>query len=216
MTSSPLRTVLCSGLCLLTVAGCRLSLLDLDPVTPELRTFELAPAPIRPVTAASWCAGKVAMVETFDSDRKYDERLYGREGSTSVERSETCRWAQPPADMLSARVLDAVLQSGLFGHVVGPRSPIRPDVRITGHVLAFEQVREKGGGAGKAVLRLVMALSVPDKGEEAGGVLWQRTLALEKALTADHAEAFVEAMSANVADALAQVVQALPTIRPER
>lgn len=211
-----MRAILWSVFCLLTVAGCRLSLVDLEPVTPDLRTFEPAPVRIRPAAAHAWCGDKVAMVEAFDSDRKYDERLYRRLSSTAVERSETRRWAQPPAEMLSARVLDALLQSGLFNHVVGPRSPIRPDVRITGHVLAFEQVREKEGGAGKAVLRLAVALSALGGGTESGGVLWQRTLSLEQAVPDDSPEAFVQAMSANVAEAVSQIVEALATIRPDR
>ena len=216
MRSHSLRAALASGLCLLAATGCRLSLMDLEPVTPDLKTFELAPVRVRPAPDGAWCGDKVAMVETFDSDGKYDERLYLKLSGTAVERSETRRWAQPPAEMLSARLLDALLQSGVFSHVVGPRSPIRPDVRVTGHVIAFDHVREEEGGAGKAVLRLAVALSTPRGAGKAGGVLWRRTLSLEQAVPDDSPEAFVQAMSANVAEAVSQIVEALATIRPDR
>lgn len=220
--SPSLKSGLLIGACgaLLGSSGCRLSLLDGNS-GPPVRYYELPAATVKAAPSDSWCRDLVLLLGDFQAAAKYDGRLFVALPAHRVQAVSSRRWILPPEQLLVGVLHEACLQSRLFRHVLRSRTAARPDLRLTGGVLLFEQRRDSSG-RNTAVLKLTVLLA-RENGAGSGRtlpaaepeVLWTRTLEREQPLTADSAEAFVAAMGRNVDGAVARILEEIAALRPD-
>ncbi len=127
-----------------------------------------------------------------------------RQGEYVLREYAYAEWAEPPRDVVTRALLDALSATGHFKDV-GDARDLRPDFILTGHLREFEEVRTDDGAVARITVRLELRTAARDRG------LWSETLTFEAPTDpgdpAALAAALSEATARMVEQAAAAIVQ---------
>lgn len=179
------------------LAGCALWPRPLAPV----RYHSIDPPALAPAAPAH--ARGVLAVRPLASASRYRDRILCRPKGADVAYRENDRWAEPPAEMVTAALRRALEAAGVAAAVVDDRLLRRSDFVLDGRLTRCDEVH--GESAWAAVCEVELLLK---QGEDSAVLLATRLTARHEA-TARSVEAFVAAMNAAVADVAAQAADAV-------
>ena len=209
--------------CVCLAGGCRFSVLGPADTGREIQFYDLQPerAESAPPAADGW-ADAVLLVETFSMADKYDDRMFRQLQGSAVTRLEFDRWILPPDRLLTAALMETFLSSHAFRLVVDSRSTLKPDLKLSGHVLCFEQGRDDAGNDA-AILRMTAVLRRGADNDAVAGaedrcagteIIWRTVITETEPMADDAPQAFVAAMSANVHRAVRRMHAEIVALRP--
>jgi cholesterol transport system auxiliary component len=194
-------------LALLPLSGCGFLR---NPVAP-VRYYTLDP-PL-PRAAAGGPANATLAVRSLSAASPYRERIVFRTGETAIGFRDTDRWAEPPAEMLTAAFERALRAANVARDVVDDRMIRRADFILEGRLTRFDEVQGTAEWTAQCELELVLRSGEGDR------ILLATTLAASQAAKSRATPDFVEAMRAAVGEILAKatpsIAKALAENRPD-
>jgi len=176
---------------LLTLCGC--------PFAPrpfcETCYYTVEPPPPAARTAAP--ADLVVGVRPFEAASRYGERILYRPGGAEVCFHDCGRWAEPPAELLTAALRRALDAAHIARAIVDARAVPGADLIVEGCLTRFDEVHGPDGWAAECEIELMVRRTGEDK------PVAVRRIAARHAAAEPTTPAFVAAMTAAVAEVLA-------------
>lgn len=155
----------------------------------ERATYALRPEPSLEKAAPTDLVIGVRPLEGTEAIR--DEIAY-REEDFRLRYYETARWAEPPADLVTRALKDALAASGRFADV-GDSRDLRPDLLLTGELRVFEELRAADGRFALATARFEVRRTADDS------LVWADTPTARIPVEGDGLGALAAAMNRAVA-----------------
>ena len=183
-------------LALAALAGCVLS------GRSYVQTHYYSIDPPEPTAPARPPADLALAVRALDAASRYQERILFRGGGPTVGYLEFERWVESPAEMVTRALRRSLAGVCLTCVVADDRLVRRPDVVVEGRLTRFDQVR--GAERWSAACEIELVVKMAEKHQ----VLLARRIAVARPAEAPTTDAFVEAMSAAVADLATQAAEA--------
>ena len=183
----------------LLATGC--NLLPQRPFTPTRYHALDPPAPAARPDAKP--PDLVLAVRTLDAESRYRDRIYFRKTGAVAGYHDFDRWVQTPGETLSGILRRSLEAAGIARAVVEDRLVRRPDVTLDGRVTRFDEVHGDAGWAAESEIEIVL------KDADASVLLLSARIASRHEAKAKTTAAFVEAMTAAVADVTAKATDAV-------
>ena len=179
-------------------AGC--ALLTRPRLIPT-RYYSISPSP--PEAPAGKTAPVTLAVRFLTAPSRYRERILYRKSETVVGHREGDRWVEPPDEMVTTALVQALQAAKVADVVLEGRLLPRADVVLEGSILRFDEVQGRDQWEADFAIELVLKT---DEGDRL--LLAERFPARQPAKERTTA-AFVEAMSAATAEALGNATKAV-------
>lgn len=159
-------------------------------VVPRLEVAQTAPS------------GKTLGIRPLDPAESLRDQVAYRESEYVIRYYPSAAWAEPPRDVVTRAIRDALVQTGHFADV-GDARDIRADLILTGELRNFEEVRTAEGVFGQVTARLEVRSA---KGDAA---VWADTLTVREPLPGEGPAALAAALSQATARLAEQATAAI-------
>ena len=128
-----------------------------------------------------------------------DDRIVYTMGPVQRGAYEYHRWAEPPTEMISAMLVQALRSTGQYRSVERLSSSVKSDYIVKGRVFAIEE-------SDSPSLAARFAMEIELYQPKSGTTVWTGSYTHDEAVSKKSVDAVIEAMDRNVKEGLSQLV----------
>lgn len=137
-------------------------------------------------------------VRTFEPARQYTQKICFRDAGHALGTYANAEWAEFPADVVTRAVTDAIIATGRFKDVGDAVNMAQPELKLTGELRKFDEVRTTDPWTAECVVRVELREALGPN------ALWAGTLSAQVPLEKNDTTALASAMSKAVSQVAAQ------------
>ena len=142
-------------------------------------------------------------IRPFSAPIRYQDEIFYRISDVEVGYYDYHRWVEPPSEMVTGTMVEALRASGLFSRVENVENAGPLDLVMEGDLIGFDEVESDGGRS--AYCEVSLRIHRAGKGTP----LWSDQFAAAIEVRQAGVSAFARAMSQAVADVTRQAVESL-------
>lgn len=150
-------------------------------VTPEIV--------VEPVSVTPWTLG----IRPLFASRTYGAPMAYLDDNFQVGYMQREEWAEPPANVVTRAINDALAATGRFADVGNAADMARPDLHLTGELRTYHENRTVEPHTAELEVRLELRRAVEP------GSLWAETIKEAEPMAANTPQDFAKAMNVAVA-----------------
>ena len=189
-----MRVAVCIVALLVFGAGC---------TTPQYVPAKKYRLEIHPQVSEASPSGKSLGVRPLDPATPYKLRIVFRESEYLLGSYETSEWAEPPRDMVTRALCDALTATKRFKDVGNAADMAAPDFILTGELRRFDEVRTATPWVAECEVRFEVRQA------NENNAVWAQTFSAKEPLANNDVTALPAAMSRAVSTIVQQATEGI-------
>ena len=192
-----MRTMVFMAILVVMGAGC---------ATPHYIPVQKYRLEIRPQIGEVPPAGKSLGIRPLEPATPYKLRMVFRESDFLLGNYDHAEWAEPPRDMVTRALDDALTATKRFKDVGNAADMAAPDYILTGEIRRFDEVHTTTPWTAECEIRIEIRQT------NANNAVWAQTFSAKEPLSRNEVGAFPAAMSRAVSGIIQQAVNGIKTM----